>query len=97
MIPRDSYISTLIKLVDKPFIKVLTGIRRSGKSVILKQLQHYLQQLAFNESNIIYYNFESLDNADIINGTILNSVVKARMLNEHKYYLIFDEIHLILA
>lgn len=92
MIPRESYINTLIKLVDKPFIKVLTGIRRSGKSVILKQLQQYLKQIAVNESNIIYFNFESLDNAEIVNGTILNSVVKARMHNEQKYYLIFDEI-----
>jgi predicted AAA+ superfamily ATPase len=92
MIPRESYSQKLIKLIDKPFIKVLTGIRRSGKSVILKQLQQYLQQIAFHENNVIYYNFESLENVEISNGVKLNSVVKARMKNDQKYYLIFDEI-----
>ncbi len=65
MIRRESYMKELITFIDKPFVKVLTGIRRSGKSAILLMLQEEVLALGKTKEQMIYVNFENMDYADI--------------------------------
>ncbi|MDR1940565.1 MAG: ATP-binding protein [Clostridiales bacterium] len=62
MIIRQAYLEQIIPLIDKKLIKVLTGVRRSGKTVLLKQIQDYLLQSGKSENQIVYINFESKRN-----------------------------------
>ena len=59
MILRPTYIDAIIPFVDKPQIKIITGIRRSGKSVVLRLLKEELLQRGVKEEHIIMLNFES--------------------------------------
>ena len=92
MIKREQYLQKIIPLIDKPFIKVITGIRRSGKSVILKQLIDLFRESGINESKIIYYNFESLVNVDIDGYLKLYQIIKSKITDTEKYYILLDEI-----
>ena len=60
MLKRDEYIKKIVPFIDKDVIKVLTGIRRSGKSVMLKLLMEELKNRGINENQFIYINFENL-------------------------------------
>ena len=60
MLKRDEYIKKIVPFIDKDVIKVLTGIRRSGKSVMLKLLMEELKKRKINENQFIYINFEML-------------------------------------
>ena len=60
MIKRESYINEIKKFMNKPIIKVITGMRRSGKSIILKLISEELINEGVSSNNIIYINFESL-------------------------------------
>ena len=77
---------------NQDLIKVLTGIRRSGKSVILSQIMDELKEMKVKESQIIYINFEFMDYADILDAKKFYEYVKGKMVNDEKYYLFFDEI-----
>ena len=57
MIRRESYLNLLRDFIDKPFIKVITGLRRCGKSVLLMMLRDELINKGIDENNIIYLNF----------------------------------------
>ncbi len=92
MIKREYYLEQLRPFIDKPLIKVLTGIRRSGKSVILTMLKEELAQRGISDENIIHINFESMEYADIDNAKSLYSFVKSKIINELKYYMLLDEI-----
>ncbi len=92
MIKRELYLEQLRPFIDKPLIKVLTGIRRSGKSAILMMLKGELTQRGISDKNIIYINFESMEYSDIENAKNLYSFVKAKITNKHKYYILLDEI-----
>jgi predicted AAA+ superfamily ATPase len=61
MIERNSYLNQLLDWKDKNIIKVLTGIRRCGKSTILKQFQSYLMNYGVAENQIISINFEEME------------------------------------
>jgi len=65
MIKRNLYLEEIKKYINKPIIKVITGMRRSGKSMILKLIQEELQNIGIVKENIIYMNFESLTFMDI--------------------------------
>jgi len=92
MINREIYTNRLVKFIDKPFIKVLTGLRRSGKSSILLLLKEELQRRGVASENIIQINFESFAYADIQNASHLYDFVKQKMLNSQTYYVLLDEI-----
>ncbi len=92
MLKRDIYIKQITGWIDKPFIKVITGIRRSGKSVLLKLLQNELHQRGIDSSNIIYINFESFEFAEINDAKKLFAYIKHKIKNKQKYYLLLDEI-----
>lgn len=61
MIIRNQYLQQLIQFKDTDFIKVISGVRRSGKSILLMQYQDYLQNQGIQAENIIYLNFESFE------------------------------------
>lgn len=92
MIRRELYISQLFEFIDKPFVKVLTGIRRCGKSAILLLLKEELVRKGIREENIIQINFESFEYSDIDQSTKLYEFVKARISGKQRYYILLDEI-----
>ena len=92
MINRNIYIEQITGFIDKPFVKVISGIRRSGKSVLLMQLMEVLKQKGVNEKNIIYINFESFRYAEIANAKQLYEKIASEIVNNNKYYILLDEI-----
>jgi len=66
MLKRDEYIKKIVPFIDKDVIKVLTGIRRSGKSVMLKLLMEELKKRKINENQFIYINFENLKYINVL-------------------------------
>ena len=92
VVKRDIYIERLKGLIDKPVIKVITGIRRSGKSVLLLMLRDELLNNGIKEENIIYLNFESLKYSDIKDKSQLYEYVNNLVQNEKRYYILLDEI-----
>lgn len=73
MILRKNYLDQIIPLIDKNLIKVLTGVRRSGKTVLLQQIQDYLLQHGRQKNNVVYISFESKANAHLKNSDALYS------------------------
>ncbi len=92
MIRRDIYLNQLSAYIDKPFIKVITGIRRSGKSAILTMLRDELSGKGIDEKNIIYLNFESFEFSEINRADKLYAFIKGKIKNTKRYYLLLDEI-----
>jgi len=92
MIVRENYLQQIRPLIDKPFIKVLTGIRRCGKSVILTQLVDLFRESGILESKIIYYNFESLAHIEIDGYLKLYTEIKNKITDNERYYILLDEI-----
>lgn len=92
MIIREKYLSKIRPFYDLDLIKVITGIRRCGKSVILTQIIDELKEKGIKEEQIIYINFEFEKYYDICNHKDLNDYIEKRIIKEKKYYLFFDEI-----
>lgn len=92
MINRKSYIDQLKRFIDKPQIKILTGIRRSGKSTVLKLLREELMARGVEESQILSINFESFLYADLKTVPNLYAFVKDRAIKGKRMYLLLDEI-----
>ncbi len=95
MIKRDLYINKITPYIDKPFIKVITGIRRSGKSSVLLLLIEKLHKQGISDDQIIYINFESLRFSHLENATSLYHHINTMIDNKKQYYLIFDEIQVV--
>ena len=92
MIIREKYLSQIRPFYDKDLIKVITGIRRCGKSVILTQIMDELKDKGIKENQIIYINFESKRYDNIKNDNDLYYYIQEKMKEEIKYYLFLDEI-----
>ena len=93
MIKRTNYLSRIIPLIDKNLIKVITGVRRSGKTVLLQQIQEYLLENGKAKSDIAYINFESKLNADLKNSEALYKyLLNAGKNASGKIYIFLDEI-----
>jgi predicted AAA+ superfamily ATPase len=73
-------------------IKVITGIRRSGKSVILNLLKEELYKLKINPDQIIYLNFESFEFTEIDNAEKLYDYIKEKIKEKKRYYILLDEV-----
>ncbi len=91
MVIREKYLNNLINAKDTEFIKVITGIRRCGKSTLLLMFKDYLIKEKIKEKNIIYINFESAMFDDITNYKQLYEYIKDR-LAKGKNYILLDEI-----
>lgn len=93
MLKRDEYIKQIVPFIDKDVIKVLTGIRRSGKSVMLKLLMEELKNRGINEKQFIYINFENLKYRNLKNYERLYDFILNKADNKYKsYYIFLDEI-----
>lgn len=92
MIKRELYLNQLRDFIDKPFIKVIAGLRRSGKSSIIMMLRDELRSKGIRESNIIYINFESFEYSEVDTADKLYKFVKAKIDNKQRYYILLDEI-----
>lgn len=91
MIIREKYLNRLIDAKDTEFIKVITGLRRSGKSTLLVMFKQYLLDNGIKEKNIIHINFESAMYDDIKDYKDLYNEVKER-LSKGKNYILLDEV-----
>lgn len=89
---RDIYLNKLIQFKDKPLIKVITGIRRCGKSTLLDLFEEYLLNNGIKKENIIHMNFEDLTYDEIKDYKDLNKYIKEKVLDNDKKYIILDEI-----
>ena len=92
MIIRERYLSKIRPFYDQDLIKVIMGIRRCGKSVLLLQIIEELKEKGIPESQIIYINFENEDYSFIKNDIDLHNYIKKKIVKKEKYYLFFDEI-----
>lgn len=92
MLKREKYLAKIRPFYDIDLIKVITGIRRCGKSVILTQIMAELKDKGIKEKNIIYINLELKEYSFIKNDDNLYDYVKKMMTNKEKYYIFLDEI-----
>ena len=92
IIPRNQYMQKILPYRDQPLIKVITGIRRCGKSAILSLFEAELLSTGVPASHIIQINFENLDYADIASAKELDRYVKDLMTDAGRYYVLLDEI-----
>lgn len=93
MIKRKFYLEKIVKLIDTEDIKVITGVRRCGKTVLLKQIIDELENIGIASENIIYMSFESSKYKNIRNDDDLDEFIFSKTNNLNgKIYLLFDEI-----
>jgi uncharacterized protein len=92
MIKRELYLHKLRQFINKPQIKILSGIRRSGKSTVLLLLKQQLIEMNVAENQIIYLNFESFETISLQSAQSLYRFIKEKIINSEKYYLLLDEI-----
>lgn len=93
MIKRESYINEIKKFMNKPIIKVITGMRRSGKSIILKLISEELINEGVSSNNIIYINFESLMFSELTGfKKLYNYIIEKSQTLQGKIYILLDEI-----
>lgn len=91
---RKEYLDKLHSWKDKHVIKVITGSRRSGKSVILKEFCKEISKNASYEQ-ITFFNFEMLENEELQDYHILYDVIKKRLIKDEMNYIFLDEIQLV--
>ncbi len=90
---RDHYIERIIPFIDKDIIKVLIGMRRSGKSVLMKLLKDHLLSQGVMESQMLSYNFESFQTMDYRTAESLYEKIQSEITTRNeRFYLFFDEI-----
>lgn len=91
-IERHAYLDKLIAFKDKKLIKVITGIRRCGKSTIMEIYRDWLCSHGVQPSQIIYLNFEDYDFYELRDPRVLYAFIKQKMKAEKMTYIFFDEI-----
>ena len=92
MIYRKLYMDKILPFIDKPVIKVLTGVRRSGKSTILRMLREELMHQGIEEKQILFYRLDSLEYEDIKTSKELYKELKDHLYVGGKSYLFLDEV-----
>lgn len=92
MIERPLYLNKIMPFVDTPFVKILTGVRRCGKSTILKMIQKKLkEEHHITGEQILSYRFDSMEYEDMTSKELYQEL-KTKILNTKKTYLFLDEI-----
>ena len=92
IIEGKEYLNKLITWKDKQLIKIVTGVRRCGKSVLLKMYQDYLKNNGVKESQIVTINFEDLDYEELTNYKKLYNYLKEKLIPNKMTYIFLDEI-----
>ena len=97
MTERVGYFHKIEPFINTDLIKVLVGMRRVGKSVLMEQIANHLKSSGVLESHILYYNFEQLQNAPLCTAEALHQEIQQKITaikegSQEKIYLFFDEI-----
>ena len=79
MIERPLYTNKILSYLDTPFVKILTGVRRCGKSTIMKMVMNELQNRGIEKQRILYYNFDSLEHEDLKTSKALYTELQPRL------------------
>lgn len=95
MVERGLYLNRLKQLKDQNLIKVITGIRRCGKSTLLEAFMNELLKDGVATENIIFLNFEERENLHLTNWTTLYDEIIEQVNPDKKYYIFLDEVQLI--
>ena len=95
-IKRQKYLDKLISQKDKDIVKVITGIRRCGKSVLLFDIYYdYLLSIGVQKENVIKINLETKKNENLRNAGALYNAIIAQIVNNNRYYIFIDEIQMV--
>ncbi len=95
-IQRQKYLNKLISQKDKDIVKVITGIRRCGKSMLLFNIYYdYLISSGTKKENIIKINLETKKNEALRNADALYNAITIQILNDERYYIFIDEIQMV--
>ena len=92
MLKREMYLSRIRGFYDTDLVKILVGIRRCGKSVILNQIIDEIKEKGVQEDHIIYINFEFVEYEELQDYKKLNKYIKEKIEDDNKYYIFLDEI-----
>ena len=92
MVIRTQYLERLRPFYDSELVKVITGIRRCGKSTILRQVIAEIKENGIEDSHIVYINFEDYKYHKLTDADAFYEYVEQKIVDESKYYLFFDEI-----
>jgi predicted AAA+ superfamily ATPase len=91
-ISREAYMNKLISLRDKQIIKIVTGVRRCGKSTLMEMFQEYLLSVGVKAENVITINFEDFDNVELRDPRKLYAYIEECLTKDGITYVFFDEI-----
>ncbi len=89
---RETYLEQIRPYYESDIIKVITGVRRSGKSILLNTIKDELIEQGVRGDHIIYLNLEDMDYEYITDASDLNAEIKSRITQDGKYYIFLDEI-----
>ena len=92
MIQRKEYLEILIKQREQKVIKVITGVRRCGKSTLFQLYQHYLKKTGVADHQIISLNLEDMDFEELLDYKKLYTYIKTRLCKDHYTYVFIDEV-----
>ncbi|MDD5950099.1 MAG: ATP-binding protein, partial [Lachnospiraceae bacterium] len=92
MIQREIYLKRIRPFYESEMVKVITGIRRCGKSTIMRQIIDEMKENGIAEDYIVYINFEDYKYRKISNADALYEYIESQIKDAQKYYLFFDEI-----
>ncbi len=96
MIKRELYLNKIRGFYNNELIKVITGVRRSGKSVLLRQIIEELKANGISDDHIIYINFEDFDYEEYTRDIkLFHNSIKEKIKDDKMYYLFFDEIQMV--
>ena len=91
MIFRENYVKKIMAFTDTPFVKVLTGVRRCGKSTIMQMIMDELRKKGIRDERIVSYRFDSME-YEGMTAKQLYEMLKAQLSNTEKTYLFLDEV-----
>ncbi len=91
MIFRENYVKKIMAFTDTPFVKILTGVRRCGKSTIMQMIMDELRGRGVSDERIVSYRFDSMEYEDMT-AKQLYEMLKTKLSNTEKTYLFLDEV-----
>ena len=91
MIYRPMYVDKIMRYADAPFVKILTGVRRCGKSTILKMIMEELKKRGISDKQLLSYWFDSMEYEDMTAKEMFNEI-KSKLCDGEKTYLFLDEV-----
>ena len=92
MVYRKKYMEKILSFLDTPFVKVLTGVRRCGKSTIMQMIRDSLVEHRVSDDQILFYRLDSLEHEDKLTSAALFKDIRSKLHPEKKTYIFLDEI-----